>query len=141
MQKFASLAQKQLKDFTRQLVFVHLFDVGSGGLGCPVGGAVGSLAGPQHVAQPFDLLQGGGLRDLKLDVPDLLRRQAGRVDGRSGSSAASGRKWLAGNERLGAFLDIVQLLFALLRLEQGLGFGAFLWKKNLDKSKPISEDL
>ena len=112
-----------------KLIFIHLFDVGCGRLRSPVGGAIGSLAGPQHVAQPFDLLQGGGLRDLKLDVPNLLRRQAGSIGGRSGRGAASGRKWLARNERLGALLDFVQLLLALLRLEQGFGIGTFLMKK------------
>jgi len=81
------------------------------------------------VAQPLDLLQGRGFRNLQLDVPDLLRGKACRVGHRLGGSGGW-RKRLARNESFGALLDLLKLLLALLGLEQGLGFGAFLPEVN-----------
>ena len=82
------------------------------------------LAGPQHVTESLDLLQGRGLRDLSLDAANLLRRQAGRLRGRARGTGAWQRR--AGHERFGAFLDLLKLLFAAFSFEQSLGVETFL---------------
>ena len=106
------------------LIFIHFFDVGRA---VAVRSRFTRLSRPQHVAQPFDLLQRCGLCNLKLDVANLLRRQTCRVNDRLGNASGC-RKWLARNKSFCPLLDLDKLLFALLWLEQRLGIYSFLLK-------------
>ena len=82
----------------------------------------GDHPSPEHLVQPLDLLQRGGLGNRLLDGSDLIRSQSGGV----GSRPSPRGKRLARSERFGALFDLFQLILALLALEQGLGGLALL---------------